>query len=443
MKNNTLSFVIPAMNEEATIAELFHGIRTQTQILGKNLEVIFVDDGSTDSTWKRMQALANAFPGEVKAVKLRANVGKARALAVGFERATGDIVFTMDADLQDDPLEIPRFLEKLAEGYDLVSGYKQTRHDPWHKVLPSRVFNAMVSKLNGVQLHDHNCGFKCYRAEVVKAVKLQGEMHRMIPCLASIEGYRSSEIVVTHHARQHGVSKYGIKRFARGFFDMLTVHFLKNYKDRPMHLFGGLAAIAAIVGCATAAAGLGQLLSSTNEGLALLSTAFASGSAALVLASIGLTNELAISGKGGELNTPIAIETPITMLPKIFTPNVAKSPAAPAFKTRTAVLRVDDPAHRETYLHHLEDAHFEALIADDWRAAFLLAQRFDATIFTDKSQGHISHDSLFRNAINRSPNTKLVFCNEENERLYFGKYAKEEAETSQKLIPFPIGHNAA
>ncbi|MDQ8201342.1 glycosyltransferase family 2 protein, partial [Pelagicoccus enzymogenes] len=206
----------PAMNEEATLATLFEGIRSQTRKLGKRLEVVFVDDGSTDSTWQRMRDIADAFPEEVKAVRMRANVGKARALAVGFERATGDVVFTMDADLQDDPVEIPRFLQKLAEGYDLVSGYKQTRHDPWHKVLPSRVFNKMVSKLNGVELHDHNCGFKCYRSEVVKAVKLQGEMHRMIPCLASIEGYRCAEIVVTHHARQHGVSKYGVKRFARG-----------------------------------------------------------------------------------------------------------------------------------------------------------------------------------------------------------------------------------
>ncbi|MBD5778279.1 glycosyltransferase family 2 protein, partial [Pelagicoccus sp. NFK12] len=243
MHQQTLSFVIPAMNEEATLGPLFEGIRSQTRKLGKRLEVVFVDDGSTDSTWQRMRDIADAFPEEVKAVRMRANVGKARALAVGFERATGDVVFTMDADLQDDPVEIPRFLQKLAEGYDLVSGYKQTRHDPWHKVLPSRVFNKMVSKLNGVELHDHNCGFKCYRSEVVKAVKLQGEMHRMIPCLASIEGYRCAEIVVTHHARQHGVSKYGVKRFARGFFDMLTVHFLKNYKDRPLHLFGGLAAV--------------------------------------------------------------------------------------------------------------------------------------------------------------------------------------------------------
>ncbi len=318
------------MNEEATIADLFHGIRSQTRSLSKKLEVIFIDDGSTDSTWNRMQAIADEFPEEVKAIKLRANVGKARALAVGFQRATGDIVFTMDADLQDDPLEIPRFLEKLAEGYDLVSGYKQTRHDPWHKVLPSRVFNAMVSKLNGVQLHDHNCGFKCYRAEVVKAVKLQGEMHRMIPCLASIEGYRSSEIVVTHHARQHGVSKYGIKRFARGFFDMLTVHFLKNYKDRPMHLFGGLAAIAAATGFGALTLSVLLAFQQVEGALALIAGSAALIAVSPILLALGFTNELRISGKGGEAATPIGEEV---------------DPATQPRRAKRATVR-----HHETYM---------------------------------------------------------------------------------------------
>ncbi len=308
MNIQKITFVIPAMNEEQTISELFHGIRSQIKKLQKQLEVIFVDDGSTDATWNRMRAITDEFPQEAKAIKMRSNVGKARALAVGFERASGDVVFTMDADLQDDPIEIPRFLEKLSEGYDLISGYKQTRHDPWHKVLPSRVFNAMVSKLNGVKLHDHNCGFKCYRAEVVKAVKLQGEMHRMIPCLASIEGYRSSEIVVTHHARQHGVSKYGVKRFARGFFDMITVHFLKNYKDRPMHLFGSFAAIAASTGFGALTLSIILAFQQVEGALALVAGSAALIAVSPILLAIGFTNELRISGKGGEQESPIGQE---------------------------------------------------------------------------------------------------------------------------------------
>ncbi len=435
MKNNTLSFVIPAMNEEATLQELFYGIRAQTQLLGHELEVIFIDDGSTDATWSRMQSLAESFPTEVKAIRMRTNVGKARALAVGFARAKGDIVFTMDADLQDDPVEIPRFLEKLAEGYDLVSGYKQTRHDPWHKVLPSRVFNAMVSKLNGVTLHDHNCGFKCYRAEVVKAVKLQGEMHRMIPCLASIEGYRSSEIVVTHHARQHGVSKYGVKRFARGFFDMITVYFIKNYKDRPMHLFGSLATAALAIGIATAAIGFSQLLVNSTAAMGLLSTTLVAGASAIVLAAIGLTNELSISGKGGELHSPISTETTIAMPMK-----TAKNQT---FSPRTAVLVVDDPEHRESYANHLEDAHYQTHYADSWSDAFQLARRFDATIFTDKSQGHLQHDPRLKKAFKRAPNTKLVFCSEETEELYFGEHPSVPQKSSRKLFSFPIGNSAA
>ncbi|MFT4637057.1 MAG: ActR/RegA family two-component response regulator [Verrucomicrobiales bacterium] len=178
----------------------------------------------------------------MKAIRFRTNTGKAGALACGYEEAKGDVVFTLDADLQDDPKEIPNFLRKLDEECDVVSRWKRKRHDPWHKVLPSRVFNKMLSNLNGVQLHDHNCCFKCYRREVVKSLSMYGEMHRMVPSLARMNGFRTGEIPVLHHARQFGESKYGVKRFLRGFMDMWTVYFLNNFKERPLHLMGSAAA---------------------------------------------------------------------------------------------------------------------------------------------------------------------------------------------------------
>ncbi len=239
----SVSFIIPAMNEEETLETLFNGIATQMESLGYEWEVLFIDDGSTDNSWNEMVRLAQLHPTKVRSFRFRRNLGKADALALGYQEATGDVIFTMDADLQDDPNEIPRFLEKLAEGYGIVTGWKRKRFDPWHKVLPSRVFNAVLSRLVGVPLHDHNCGFKAYRSEVAKVLPMYGEMHRMVPSLASFEGYQTAEIVVQHHARQFGVSKYGVKRILCGIFDMTTVSFLKTYRNRPMHFFGRLALV--------------------------------------------------------------------------------------------------------------------------------------------------------------------------------------------------------
>ncbi len=234
----SLSFIVPVLDEEATLRPLFSGIADQC-LLCASWEVIFVDDGSRDASWSVIQEIAKERPENVKAIRFRRNLGKADALAAGWRQATGDYVFTMDADLQDDPTEISRFLEKLGEGFDIVTGWKKTRHDPWHKVLPSRAFNLMLSQVNKVKLHDHNCGFKCYRREVVKTIPMYGEMHRMVPSLALMAGFRTAEIAVTHHPRRHGRSKYGWKRFLRGFLDMWTVFFLQNYRQRPMHLLGG------------------------------------------------------------------------------------------------------------------------------------------------------------------------------------------------------------
>lgn len=264
-----LSFVIPVMNEEETLEELVNGILQHVEDYSR-IEVIFIDDGSSDRSWDVIQSLADTLPTVVRGIRFRSNRGKAVALQAGFDVAVGDIIFTMDADLQDDPKEIPRFLAKIDEGYDLVSGWKAVRHDPWHKVLPSRIFNRMLSGMSKVNLHDHNCGFKCYRREVAKSIQLFGELHRMVPSLAGMQGYRVSEIVVEHHARKFGKSKYGIERFIRGFSDMLTVGFLRVYRERPSHFanffavgYVASAAILAVVGLVlgvTAMAGLLCLL---------------------------------------------------------------------------------------------------------------------------------------------------------------------------------------
>lgn len=350
MNTQKLSFIIPAKDEEATIKTLFQKIKTEVNALEQELEVIFIDDGSTDGTWEEMEALSETFQYEVRAIRMRTNIGKSRALAAGFKAATGDIVFTMDADLQDDPVEIPRFLEKLAKGYDIVSGYKQTRHDPWHKVLPSRVFNKMVSTLNGVVLHDHNCGFKCYRAEVLKTLRLHGEMHRMIPCLASIDGYRSGEIVVKHHPRQFGVSKYGVQRFARGFFDMTTVYFIKNYKDRPMHFFGGLGAILELIGLTSMIAGiLMAFLSLPNAG-AIITGSFALIAAGPIMVAMGFSTELRISGKGGEIGSPISTDSRI--MPRFRGSNILKFPS----KKKRRNTAIHSPKKTPSSIHALEDS---------------------------------------------------------------------------------------
>jgi glycosyltransferase involved in cell wall biosynthesis len=248
LQETSVSFVIPFKDEEATLEKLFRAISDQVSKITPRWEVIFVDDGSVDGGWSVVQRLAIGNPDNVKAIRFRRNMGKAHALATGWKECTGDFVFTMDADLQDDPEEIPRFLEKMQEGCDIVTGWKRRRFDPWHKVLPSRVFNLMLSKVNKVELHDHNCGFKCYRREVVESIPMYGEMHRMVPSLATIHGYRTVEIPVKHHPRVYGRSKYGLKRFLRGFLDMWTVSFLQNFRHRPFHFFGSIAVAMIAIG---------------------------------------------------------------------------------------------------------------------------------------------------------------------------------------------------
>ena len=243
-----VSMVIPLFNEADSLPELHTRLASVLVAAASDFEIIFIDDGSSDSSLAVLAGLQHNDP-KVKVISFRRNYGKAAALCVGFAEATGEVVFTMDADLQDDPKEIPRFIEKLNEGYDLVSGWKKKRHDPLGKRLPSKLFNWATSWLVGLKLHDYNCGFKAYRNEVVKEVAVYGEMHRYIPALAHVKGFRVTEITVEHHARQHGKSKYGLERLTRGFLDLLTVVFMGKYKTRPLHLFGGIGLLVFSAGC--------------------------------------------------------------------------------------------------------------------------------------------------------------------------------------------------
>jgi glycosyltransferase involved in cell wall biosynthesis len=237
-----ISIVVPVMNEEKSVAILFERVSEQVAQLQKSYEIIFVDDGSTDSTFSELQKLYTQHQGIVRVVRFRRNFGKTPALVAGFSRARGDIIFTMDGDLQDDPQEIPRYLEKLEEGYDLVTGWKFPRLDPLSKTFPSRVFNWMVGTMTGVRLHDVNNGFKAYRREIIEDphVKLYGDFHRFVPVMAHWRGYRIAEIKVKHHPRQYGVSKFGAGRFARGLIDLLNVLFLTSFLRTPLRLFGPL-----------------------------------------------------------------------------------------------------------------------------------------------------------------------------------------------------------
>jgi len=232
-----LSTVIPVYNEAESIDKLYQELSDVAKQHEYQLEIVFVDDGSTDASWQTISKLAESDP-RVRGIRFRRNFGKAAALSAGFAEARGELVITLDADLQDDPSEIPRFLEKMEQDVDVVSGWKQVRHDPIHKVWPSRVFNSLVSLLTGVKLHDHNCGFKCYRREIFEEVRLYGELHRFIPVLAAARGYKVGEIVVNHRAREFGQSKYGFRRFVKGFLDLLTVYFLTGFNQRPQHLLG-------------------------------------------------------------------------------------------------------------------------------------------------------------------------------------------------------------
>jgi glycosyltransferase involved in cell wall biosynthesis len=243
-----LSLVVPAYDEADSLPELATRIREACAEGGYAFEAWIIDDGSRDGTWAAIERLHARDP-RFAGVRFQRNYGKSAALAVGFERARGRYVVTLDADLQDDPAEIPALLAMLEDGHDLVSGWKKTRHDPWTKTVPSRFFNLVTRALSGIRLHDFNSGLKAYRREVVKSVRVYGELHRYIPLLAKWEGFdRITEKPVQHHPRKYGRTKFGFERFLRGFLDLISVVFLTRFAARPMHFFGGLGTVTFFTG---------------------------------------------------------------------------------------------------------------------------------------------------------------------------------------------------
>jgi len=248
-----ISVVIPLLDEEETIAPLYEALIQTLRAMRRPYEILFVDDGSSDGSYRELVKLYEQDREHVRVVRFRRNFGKTAALSAGFREARGEIIITMDADLQDDPAEIPQMVAKLDEGYDLVAAWRQNRQDPLSKTLPSRLFNATVAVLTGVKLHDFNCGFKAYRREATETLKLYGDLHRFIPVLVYWKGFRVTEMPVVHHPRRAGRSKYGWNRLFRGFIDFLVVLFLTNFLRRPLQLFGGLGAALFSVGFAIGA----------------------------------------------------------------------------------------------------------------------------------------------------------------------------------------------
>lgn len=303
-----LSLVIPLLNEEESIKELYHWIASVMQSNGFLYEVIFIDDGSTDNSWEIITTLYKEHP-EVKGIRFLKNFGKSQALHAGFKKAEGDVIITMDADLQDNPEEIPELYAMITQqGYDLVSGWKKKRYDSvLFKNLPSKLFNLAARKTSKVKLHDFNCGLKAYKKEVIKTVEVTGEMHRYIPVLAKNAGFsKIGEKVVKHQARKYGTTKFGMERFIRGFLDLITISFLSKFGKRPMHLFGAWGAFMFFSGfCFAAYLGIDKLFINPNGRLITEKPLFY-----ITLTAMILGTQLFLAGFLGELllknkkNTP-------------------------------------------------------------------------------------------------------------------------------------------
>lgn len=247
-KRPLISVVIPTYNEEDSIIELCNLLEKVLNRETKNsYEVLFIDDGSTDSTFSVIKDV-NKKNNKFKAIRFRRNYGKSAALSVGFRAAKGAVIITMDADLQDDPHEIPNLMSKIRDGFDVVSGWKKKRNDPINKTLPSKFFNFVTAKASGLKLHDFNCGLKAYRSEAAKSLDIYGEMHRYLPVLAHWNGFRITEIPVQHHPRKHGKTKFGASRYVKGFLDLITLLFTSRYLKRPLHFFGTIGTLMGLVG---------------------------------------------------------------------------------------------------------------------------------------------------------------------------------------------------
>lgn len=309
---NLISAVIPVFNEDQSLDTLYKQLLDQfkSKLVDYNYELIFVNDGSTDNSLSILKSLHKQDP-NVRIVSFRRNLGKAAALNQGFKKAAGDVIVTLDADLQDGTENIPQLIKKLNEGYDLVVGWKKERHDPVNKLVPSKAFNFFVRLFSNINLHDFNSGLKVMRGEVVKELYLYGELHRFIPVLATQQGFKVSEILVVHHPRKYGKTKYGWERLLKGFFDFLTVMFLSSFGQRPLHLFGLIGAFGIILGMI-----FGVYLSILHfQGISIGTRPLLTLSVLLVVAglqmlSIGLIAEMIVNkSRKEDKNIPIDYET--------------------------------------------------------------------------------------------------------------------------------------
>ena len=247
-RHSVLSVIVPVFNEQESLVQLVDELKAGIGRSVAGFEIILVDDGSTDDSWRiitELSQLASTVAASenrvhITGIRLRRNFGKAAALTAGMKISTGELILMLDADLQDDPAEFPELLKQINAGYDVVNGWKERRLDPWHKVYPSKVFNWMVGAMSGLKLHDHNCGLKLFRSEVACEIQIYGELHRFIPVLAYARGFKVAEVAVNHRPRQHGHSKYGVRRFLRGLLDLLTVTFLTGFGRSPLHAMGSV-----------------------------------------------------------------------------------------------------------------------------------------------------------------------------------------------------------
>lgn len=297
-----ISVVVPLYNEQESLPELFTKLEEVMKGIGDEYEYIFIDDGSVDRSLPILRELYAQSP-HVKVISFRRNYGKSAALSVGFKEARGDYVVTMDADLQDDPEEIPALLARIREGADLVSGWKRSRRDPLTKTLPSKFFNFVTSLMSGIKLHDFNCGLKAYRGEVVKTISVYGELHRFIPMLAGWEGFKVAEIRVRHFKRKYGQSKYGGKRFLNGFFDLVTVMFITRRALNPLHFFGRIAFVLFLIGTAPQVVFLIQWLGGAGLRVRpIMLAGFVLIIVSLQIGSIGLLAEMISARTGQEPN---------------------------------------------------------------------------------------------------------------------------------------------
>lgn len=305
-KQQKISIIIPLLNEEESLQELHGQITSVLNSLNCPYEIIFIDDGSTDNSLQVLKDLHKSDT-SVQIISFRKNNGKSAALAKGFKEAAGDIIITMDADLQDDPTEIPKLIEQINSGFDLVSGWKKNRKDPFIKRHTSKLYNGVTSSLTGLKIHDINCGIKAYTREVTETLNIYGQLHRFLPVLAQWEGFKVGELVVKHHSRRFGKTKFGLSRFAAGFFDLITVLFITRYTKRPLHLFGSIGMLSFSVGLmisiylAYERLFLSKYL--TNRPLLLL------GILAIIVGvqfiSIGLLGEMITESKKGEMDYPV------------------------------------------------------------------------------------------------------------------------------------------